>query len=39
MFDLIMTEDPKRPLARMSTVGCILAILFVGIVLFLIYYN
>ena len=32
------TEKPERSLSRMSTVGCILAVLFVGIVLLVIYY-
>jgi len=40
MFSYIMadTQKPERSLSRMSTVGCILALLFVGGVLLLIYY-
>lgn len=33
-----MAEKPERPLARMSMIGCILAILIVGIVLLLMRY-
>jgi hypothetical protein len=33
-----MTEKPERPVARMSAIGCILAILIAGIVLLLMRY-
>jgi hypothetical protein len=33
-----MTEEPKRSLARMSTVGFLLAVLIVGVIMLLLYY-
>jgi hypothetical protein len=33
-----MTEKPARPVARMSAIGCVLAILIVAIVLLLMRY-
>jgi hypothetical protein len=37
-YNMAETKKPQKSLSRMSTVGCILAVLFVGIVLLVIYY-
>lgn len=37
-YIMVKTQKPERSLLRMSRVGCILALLFMGVVLLLIYY-